>query len=340
MHFDFDDTQYALRDLARDLFAKESPPSRIRELWDGKPFDRAVWKTMADAGIVGITVPDEHGGSGGDAIDLALVYEEAGRACLPEPLLETTGIAAPLIAGFGTDEQRERWLPAIAAGDAIAAVQTSEDDAVAWGAEADLVIAARGDELHLVERDSIVATSVPSLDPARPLARLDVEVGDETRLMAPQAYDVVAAFYCAAFAGTAGMLNGVAMQLRDRTVSYVKDREQFGRPVGSFQAVKHTLASMHVAIESARPATWYGAYATARGLPDATVAACIAKIAANDTEAHCNADALQCHGGIGFTWEDDLHLWLKRGMVLRSTFGTSRQLRGNLVRMHDWDDLL
>lgn len=340
MRFDFDDTQYALRDMARDLFAKESPPSRVRELWDGKPLHRGVWKTMADAGIVGITVPADHGGSGGDAIDLALVYEEAGRACLPEPLLETTGIAAPLIARFGSEEHKTRWLPAIAAGDVIAAVQWSEDDAVPWGAEADLVIAARGDEFHVVGRDRVTTTSVPSLDPARPLARLDVDLGDDTRLNAPQDFDVVAAFYCAAFTGTAGLLNGIAMQLRDRTVAYVKDREQFGRPVGSFQALKHKLASMHVAIESSRPASWYAAYATARRLDDATVAACVAKIAANGAESLCNADALQCHGGIGFTWEDDLHLWLKRGMVLRSQFGTSMQLRGQLVRVHDWDDLL
>jgi alkylation response protein AidB-like acyl-CoA dehydrogenase len=340
MHFDFDDTQYALRDMARDLFAKESPPSRVRELWDGKPFDRGAWKTMADAGIVGITVPEEHGGSGGDALDLALVYEEAGRACLPEPLLETTGITAPLIARFGTDAQREQWLPAIAAGDAIAAVQSGTDDVVAWGAEADLVIAVRGDEFHVVGRDRVTATSLPSLDPARPVARLDVDLGDDTRLMASESFDVVAAFYSAAFTGTAGFLNGVAMQLRDRTVAYVKDREQFGRPVGSFQAVKHKLASVHVAIESSRPATWYAAYATARDIEQATVAACVAKIAANDAEALANAEALQCHGGIGFTWEDDLHFWLKRGMVLRSTFGSSRALRANLVRMHDWDDLL
>jgi alkylation response protein AidB-like acyl-CoA dehydrogenase len=97
---------------------------------------------------------------------------------------------------------------------------------------------------------------------------------------------------------------------------------------------------MHVAIESSRPATWYAAYATAKALDAATVDACIAKIAANDAEALCNAEALQCHGGIGFTWEDDLHLWLKRGMVLRSTFGTSRELRANLVRMHHWNELL
>src|SRR5207248_11618889 len=114
VNFDFDDTQYALRDLARDLFAKESPPSRARDALEGKPLDRRVWRTMAEAGLTGITVPAGFGGAGGSEIDLALVYEEAGRACLPEPLLELGGIAVPVIVKHGSDEQKARLLPAIA----------------------------------------------------------------------------------------------------------------------------------------------------------------------------------------------------------------------------------
>jgi alkylation response protein AidB-like acyl-CoA dehydrogenase len=126
-------------------------------------------------------------------------------------------------------------------------------------------------------------------------------------------------------------LNGVATGLLERTVAYVKDRKQFGRPVGSFQAVKHKLASMHQAIETSRPAAWYAAYALAHDAPDAVEAVSVAKAAAGETEDYCNTEALQCHGGIGFTWEDDLHFWLKRGMVLRGTWGTARQHRRHLV---------
>jgi alkylation response protein AidB-like acyl-CoA dehydrogenase len=340
VNFDFDDTQYALRDLARDLFAKESPPSRLRGLWDGKPFDRTVWKTMAEAGIVGLTVPESFGGSGGDAIDLALVYEEAGAACLPEPLLETTGIAAPLITRFGTDEQRERWLPAIAAGDLLVAVQEDAGSFVPWGAEADLIVAGRADAIHVVPRDGVRTSPVASLDAARPLARVEIELGPDTQIASTDDSDALLTYWGAAFVGSAGLLNGLAMRMRDMTIAYVKNREQFGRPVGSFQAVKHKLASVHAAIESARAATWYGAYAAATRAEGATIAAAVAKIAANDAESLCNAEALQCHGGIGFTWEDDLHLWLKRGMTLRASFGGSRELRGQLVRMHTWEELL
>lgn len=320
MNFDFDDTQYALRDLARELFSKESPPSRIRELWDGKPFDRSVWKTMAEAGIVGLTVPEEFGGMGGNEIDLALVYEEAGRAALPEPLLETASFAVPLIAEAGSDRLRERWLPAIASGDVIAAVEGPADGYAAWACEADLLLVRREDEIHAVPKESFRASPIASLDPARPLARVEADTGPDTligmysSLAVPTGARIVT--------GVAGMLNGVAMRLVQMTVDYVKDRRQFGRPVGSFQAVKHKLASMHVAVEMTRPAAWYAAYAAATASADAFRASSVAKVAAVETESLCNTEALQCHGGIGFTWEHDLHFWLKRGMVLRSAYGT------------------
>lgn len=305
-NFDFDDTQYALRDLARDLFAKESPSSRVREVRDAKPLGRDVWRTMATAGICGITVPESYGGAGGNDVDLVLVYEEAGRAALPDPLLETTGIAAPVIAAHGSDEQRERWLPAIANGDAIIAFREGDAEP-AWTAEADAVLSIRDGAAYL-DDVRIEGAFVPALSRA--------------------------------FAGTASLLNGVAMQLRDMTTSYVKDRTQFGKPVGSFQAVKHKLASMHVAIESSRPAAWYAAYAIASGADDASVASAVAKIAANDVEELCNGEALQCHGGIGFTWEHDLQLWLKRGMELRASYGRSHQLRRNFARVHSLEELL
>jgi len=306
MNFDFDDTQYALRDLARDLFTRESPPARVREIREGKPLGRAVWKTMADAGICGITVPESYGGASGGEIDLVLVYEEAGRAALPEPLLDTTGIAAPVIARFGSDDLRKRWLPAIAAGDAIIAFREGDAEP-AWVSEADAVLSVRDGSAYL-DDERLEGGFVPAL------AR--------------------------AFSGTASLMNGVAMRLLEMTTSYVKDRTQFGKPVGSFQAVKHKLASMHVAIESSRPAAWYAAYALANGDPKASIAACVAKIAANDTEEFCNGEALQCHGGIGFTWEHDLHLWLKRGMELHGSFGRSHELRRNLVRAHTLEELL
>ncbi len=279
-------------------------------------------------------------GRAGTTLDLTLVYEEAGRACLPEPLLETTGIAAPLIARFGSDALKEKWLPAIASGDATAGIQEGDGSLVAGGDDADFIVACRDDAIHILDRKGFQATPVPSLDQARPVARVECETGSQTRLVSIDDRDALILFWGAAFTGAASILNGLAMQMRDMSVEYVTDRKQFGRPVGSFQAVKHKLASMHVAIESARPAAWYAAYALAEDRDGATVDSAVAKIAANDAEALCNAEALQCHAGIGFTWEHDLHFWLKRGMALRGSFGTSAELRRNLTRVHDWDELI
>jgi alkylation response protein AidB-like acyl-CoA dehydrogenase len=324
MNFDFSDEQYALRDMARDLFAKESPTSRVRGLWEDKPFERSVWKTMAEAGLTGLTVPEEFGGSAGNEIDLALVYEEAGRAALPEPLLETTGVASPLLASGGSEDLRERWLPLIASGDAIVAVQAPGESFVPFATEADLLIAEIDGTPHAVT--SFEATPVSATDRSRPLATVRLDPSG-AQALDRDAWEV--AFRRGAF-GAAAMLNGVAIRLLERTVAYVKDRKQFGRAVGSFQAVKHKLATMHQLIESSRPAAWYAAYSLAHDLPDVAEAVSVAKAAAGETEALCNQEALQSHGGIGFTWEDDLHLWLKRGMTLRAGWGTGAEHRRRL----------
>ena len=313
MNFGFDDTQLALRDMARDLFSRESPPARLRAMWDGKPFERDVWRTMAEAGLCGLTVPESYGGSGGNEIDLTLVYEEAGRAALPEPLLETA-LAASLIAEHGADAIRDRWLPAIAAGDVMVAVRTPRQPAVPWANEADLLLWWTDDrEAHVLDRDRFDAVATPSIDAARPTAVVRAETDGSTRL--PDATARRGAF------GTAALLNGLSTALLETTVAYVKDRKQFGRPVGSFQAVKHKLASMHIAISTARPSSWYAGYAIASGASDAREATAAAHLVAVEVHDLCNREALQCHGGIGFTWEHDLHFWLKRGIMLRAEFG-------------------
>jgi alkylation response protein AidB-like acyl-CoA dehydrogenase len=284
MNFDFSPEQYALRDLARELFEKESPPSRLREVWASEePRSRDVWKTLASVGFLEID----------DPVDLALVLEEAGRAALPEPLVETVAIARPV--GFASDD----------------ALVTVVDDGYAVDAD-------DADSIVGVPDVGFVARRVASIDPGRRLFAIDGGAsppGTRTR----------------GAAATANVLNGVAMRMLETTVAYVKARHQFGRPVGSFQAVKHKLASVHVALESSRAAAWYAAYAISREQPDAQVAASAAKVCACEAEALANREALQCHGGIGFTWEHDLHLWLKRGKALESAYGSAAWHRAALA---------
>ena len=326
MDFDFSPEQYALRDLARDLFEKESPPSRLRDLYAGGERDASCWRAMAGAGLTGLTVPEGYGGAGGNEVDLALVLEEAGRTALPEPLLETVAIAAPLLAEAGTDEQKDEWLPRIASGDAVVTVLLRDQRYAVEAGEAQLLIAETDAGFEALPRDRYEAWLIQTEDRARRLYAVDVSgVARSTRMNASDG--TAARAHLRAAVAAAGFLNGIALRLLEMTTSYVKARQQFGRPVGSFQAVKHRLADAHTAVEQARAATWYAAYAFATGREDATLAASVAKAVATDAEGFANAAALQLHGGIGFTWEHDLHLWLKRGKALEQAFGSSSSHR-------------
>jgi alkylation response protein AidB-like acyl-CoA dehydrogenase len=324
--FDFTDEQRSLRDVCRDLFAKQSPPSLIRDRWTGAR-DHTLWRALAGVGLLGIVVPERFGGSGGNEVDVVLALEEAGRAALPEPLAETM-VAARLIAAAGSDVVSETWLPRIANGEAVATLALDTDPFVPYADTADVLLILEHAGARVLAREEYDATLVETQDPARPLFTVESKRGERLTLDDPAAH---------AAAAIAAVQNGIALHLLDGTVDYVKQRQQFGKPVGSFQAVKHKLASVHVAIEASRPAAWYAAYALAHGLPDAARAASVAKVAACDAESRANAEALQCHGGIGFTWEHDLHIWLKRGLALQPAFGTAAEHRAMLARMEALD---
>ena len=326
--FDFTDEQRALRDVARDLFAKQSPPSLIRERWKSGEREPKLWRAMAEVGLLGVIVPEEFGGSGGDETDLVLVLEEAGRAALPEPFAEAI-VASRLIALHGSDVLSQSWLPRIASGEVIATVALETDPLVPFAGVADILLLLDPTGARLLTREDFTAREVTSLDPARPLFTVESKRGERLDLIAPASR---------AAAATAAVQNGVAARLLEQTVGYVAARKQFGKPVGSFQAVKHKLAKVHVAIEASRPAAWYAAYTLATDDPHAARAARVAKVAASHAEALANAEALQCHGGIGFTWEHDLHIWLKRGLALQPAFGTPAEHRAMLAREEDPSD--
>ena len=331
MFFDFTDDQYQLRDGARDFFAGESPTSHVRAMWDSETGrSPELWKKMAGIGFVGLTIPEEHGGLGMNEVDLVLILEEAGKVALPEPLLETTAVAAPTLVEAGTPEQQQEWLPRIAAGEAIAAIQVGDSQLVSDAHVADVLITLKTDGLHVVPKDRFNATFQPSMDGARRVFTVESETGEDTRMAGdPQARSKL--FDRAAWA-TAAFLIGVAQSELDLSVAYAKERQQFGRPIGSFQAVKHKLAETLLQVESAKAAIWYAAYAIATDQPDRSSAVSVAKSYATDAEFKANYESLQVHGGIGFTWEHDLHLWLKRGKALASSFGSARWHRDRLAQ--------
>ena len=331
MNFDFTDEQYQLRDAAKDFFAGESPASHVRAMWESDTGrSPELWAKMVETGFVGLTIPEEHGGLGMDEVDLVLILEEAGKVALPEPLLETTAVAAPTLLEAGTPEQQKEWLPRIASGDAIVTVQLG-NQLVADAHIADLLICEIGGALHAVPKERFNATPQESIDGARRVFTVEVEAGDDTQMAVEDPDALSKAFDRGAWA-TSAFLAGLAQAELDMTVAYVKERQQFGRPVGSFQAVKHKLAETMLVVESSKAAIWYAAYAIATNQPDRSEAVSVAKSYATDAEFKANYESLQCHGGIGFTWEHDLHLWLKRGKALANAYGSARWHRERLAQ--------
>ena len=331
MDFDFSEEQYLLRDTVRDLLGKDCTPAHVRAMWNderGRSPER--WRKLGEMGVLGLMVPEQYGGSGLDEVDMVLALEESGRAVLPEPLVESAALAAPLLARAGGDDLKQKWLPRAASGEAVLTVGL-ESQPYVGDATADLVLLERDGEIHAVTQDRVTPQPLKSIDAARRVFKVTAETGDDTLIGTSQQHGQW--LFDHAAAATAAQLVGIAGALLDQTVEYVKVREQFGRKVGSFQAVQHRLAEMLLLVESARSAVYYAAYALAHELPDASIAASVAKAAANDAERFANHNALQLHGGIGFTWEHDLHLWLKRGKALEWQYGDADHHR---KRIADW----
>lgn len=318
--------QLALRNLARDLFAEVNPPSRVRGLYEGRVRDRKVWQQLAEVGLTGIGVPESLGGTDGGAMDLVLVHEMAGYTGLPEPLIDTVAVTVPVLAAAGGAVAAD-WLQAIATGRALVTVCLGGDPFVTDADDADAVLVEDGGALWLVPAAGVAVTRQVTTEDAtrrRFVAEIDVSQGSRLDVSVEIAWN-------RAIAATATELVGVCQRLVDDTVAYSKTRSQFDTPIGAFQAIQHGLADMFIAVESARGAARFAAEQIATDAPGASHAARVAKVAASAASRIVNTGALQIHGGIGFTWEHDLHLWLKRGLALEHQYGEARELRAQLA---------
>jgi alkylation response protein AidB-like acyl-CoA dehydrogenase len=353
MYFDLTDEQQAIRSTAREFLAARYKSERIRALADtADGFEQSDWEEMAELGWPGLALPGEWGGQGLGVVDLAVLFEEMGYALAPSPLLSTT-VAGLALALNGTDEQRERWLPLLASGEArgtvalfdagtSAAIGSFEMEAIADGdgillggekvlvmdaASADFFLVATADgRRHLVEADAEGVRAEPevSIDYTRRLYTLHldgVHIGPEATLNGGQEdYLPVLWRACVAIAAES---TGIAQRAMEMAVAYAKDREQFGRPIGAYQAVSHRCAQMLLETENSRSAV-YGAAWAADADPDSLpLAASMAKAYASDAGWRVPDASIQVHGGIGFTWEHDLHFFLKRGKANAATFGTA-----------------
>ncbi len=333
MRFAFTEDQLLFRDAVRDLLAKECLPEAVRTAWESQDGRSAeLWGSLAEMGVIGLTIPEELGGLGMTELDLVLLLEEAGRAALPEPVLETTAVAAPLLADLAAAvggehhatavELAAEWLPRVAEGGARLAVGLAYSPLVADAHLAGLVILHRDDRLFAVPGDKLGLLAQPSVDGARRLFSASWDPSDEIWLaVGEEVWPAVNTAFDRGALAAAAELTGLADRLLAMTVEYVTERHQFGVPVGSFQAVKHHLANGLLRLELAKPLVHAAAYSMAHGLETSSRDVSMAKSAASEAASFVAGVALQCHGAIGYTVEHDLHLWMKRVWALAATWG-------------------
>ena len=334
MRFAFTDDQKMLRDTVREVLQRECAPDVVRAVWEGRPEGvRAVWSTLADTGVLGMTASEEAGGMGMSELDALLPLEETGYAALPGPLVDTMAVGIPLLEAGGTDAQRERWLAPAASGDARIVIAFEDQEIVAHAGSADLLIAERGGAGYCVPIGEATVTPETSVDRSRELGRIQFEASAQYRMR--EDVDITALFELSserASLATAAQLIGVSRRMLDMTVQYAKDREQFGKPIGAQQAVKHRLANALIEQEFARPLVYRAGWSMATNADDAEVCVSLAKIYAGEAAKFVAKEALQIHGAIGYTIECDLHMWMKRAWALSAAHGDAAYHRERVGR--------
>jgi alkylation response protein AidB-like acyl-CoA dehydrogenase len=369
MNFSFTEDQTLLRHAVRSALDEHCRPAHVRAMMeDVRGYSPAVWTEMAKLGWLGLPFPEQHGGAGLGFVELALVLEEMGRAAYPGPYLATVVLGGLGVALGGSPAQKERWLPAIAAGHSRATAALLEDSLdwdpaatattatpvdggwrlrgtkrfVPWAHVADMVLvparAPQGLSLFLVDprAPGVALTPLVGIDGTGRWSTMSLEdaaVGVDGLVGAAGAAIPVleALLRRAAVAASAEML-GAARRCLDMSVGYAKVREQFGQPIGSFQAIRHRCADMLLDTDNSHSAVYYAAWALDAGAEDAAVAASICKSYVSEAARRVCGDAIQVHGGIGFTWEYDLHLYMKRAKALEVMFGDAEYHRELIVR--------
>jgi alkylation response protein AidB-like acyl-CoA dehydrogenase len=337
MRFELSEDQALLRGSTRDFLASTFPLEKSRRLMedDARGYDPAAWKQLADMGYLGLVLPLAAGGQGLGAVELAIVCEEMGRACVPGPYLDVV-LAGALLAAAGG---QERLLADLAAGTKL--VTLARDDAPFAGARAEparfvdgrvrgrkffVPFAAQADALVVTTPEGLVLVDAPF--DVTPLATFDLaqrfgEVACEHAAKRLGPVDLLAGVDRLAAVGAGAMLLGIMGRLLEMTLGYVQTRQAFRRPIGAFQALQHRMADMLVRTESSRSAVYRAAWCVATGDADAALACAAAKEYAGDASRLVCGEAIQMHGGIGFTWELDVHFYFKRAKTLEQHYGAT-----------------
>jgi alkylation response protein AidB-like acyl-CoA dehydrogenase len=334
MDFDFNDEQREIKSTARDFLGSRFKPEKVRELAESdNPYDDDLWRQISELGWPGIAISEEHGGLGLGTVELVILQEELGYALAPTPFI-ANAYAGALIQTAGSDEQRAQWLPGIASGEARGAAELDADPDPLVGAAdgAAILVLAEGDGARLVEPEAATLERLDLIDTTRAYYRVTADGGDSLPGDVAPAVDTGAV-------ALAAELVGVGQRALDMAVEYAKEREQFGRPIGAYQAVSHRLAEMLWDVEEARSLTYYAAWAADAEPETLPLAASMAKARASDAANSVTHNAIQTFGGIGFTWEHDIHFFLKRARVGSRLMGTARQHRERVAELSGLGEL-
>jgi len=363
VNFDFSPDQRSLREQARKFLAEHASSARVRRILEGAaPYDAELWRGMAEMGWMGTAIPEIHGGAGFGYLELCVLAEELGRSLAPTPFSSTIYLAAEALLLAGSEAQKKRWLPRVAQGEAIGCFALAEGPQVATpgnittradggrvsgtkipvmdGDVADFAIVVAGEAdgrragLFLVDLTGpgVTRSSVTTVDPTRSHARLVFDGAAAEPLGAPGAgWPLVERLLDRAAVLVAFEQLGGAQAALDMAREYALGRFAFGRQIASFQAIKHKLADMYVAVELARSNAYYGAWALSKDAPELPVAAATARVAASEAYYQNAKENIQVHGGMGFTWEFDCHLHYRRAKLTGLMLGSARRWKDLLV---------
>lgn len=366
MEFDFSDDQKQLKDQARRFLEAKSSTKAVRAILEGpEPYDRELWRGLAEMGFMGTAIPEEYGGLGASYLELCVIAEEMGRAVTPVPFASSIFLAAEFLLGAGTEAQKQAYLPKLASGEAIGCFALAEGVGattpkriqtkvaggkltgtklpVLDGDVADFAIVAaktgagndaRSISLFIVDLKGAGVTreTVETIDPTRSQAKIIFSGADAELLGAEgEGWSIIERVLDRAAVLTAFEQLGGADRALEMARDYALDRMAFGRPIGSFQAVKHMLADMYVSATLARSNCYYGAWALSTGAAELPEAAATARVSATQAYQHCAKNNIQVHGGMGFTWQFDCHLYYRRSNLLALSLGSLSTWEDKLI---------
>jgi alkylation response protein AidB-like acyl-CoA dehydrogenase len=330
MDFGLDADQREIQRTARELLAERARPERVREHAEAGRLDDSLWRELCGLGWPGIAIAEVYGGQGLGMVELSILCEELGRVLAPVALLPSV-LAAVLIERGGSSEQRAHWLPGLASGETIGALASAREgvaELVVGAPAAQVLVLLEGEGARVYAREEVEVEELAAIDPTRPAALVRAAAGAGEAL----AGDVRGGIDRALVA-IAAELVGVSERALDMTVAYVKERKQFGVPVGAYQAVSHRCAQMLLDTEKARATTSFAAWAADADPERLGEAAAMAKAAASEVGVEVTASAIQAHGGIGFTWEADVHWLYKRALLDAALLGGAKPQRARLAEI-------